>query len=70
MLGFTINHCPDNTMDRYKARLVARDFTQTYGVDYVETISLMARLNSIRVLFSLAVNHEWLMFQLEVKNAF
>jgi len=29
----------------------------------------VARLNSIRILFSLAVNHQWLIFQLDMKNA-
>ena len=30
----------------------------------------MARLNSVRVLISLAVFHDWPLFQLDVKNAF
>ena len=45
---FTVKHKADGFVERYKARLVARDFTQTYGVDYVETFSPVARLNSIR----------------------
>ena len=65
----TIKYHLNGTVDRYKARLVTRGFTQTYGVDYLE-ISPVARLNSICVLFSLAVNHYWSMFQLDVKNAF
>jgi len=55
-------------VDRYKARLVAKKYTQTYGVDYFETFSPVARLNSIRILFSVAVNMEWPLFQLDVKN--
>ena len=61
---------PDGIVDRYKPRLVARGFTLTYGVDYLETFSPVARLNSIYVLFSLAVNQHWQMFSLDVKNAF
>jgi len=57
-------------VDRYKARLVAKGYTQTYGVDYFETFSPVARLNSIRILFSVAVNMEWPLFQLDVKNVF
>jgi len=57
-------------VDRYKACLLAQGFTQIYGVDYLWTFSLMARLSFIRVLFSLAFSHQWLMFQLNVKNAF
>ena len=57
-------------MDRCNARLVAQSFTQTYGVDYLETFSFVARLNSICVLFSLSVNHQWPIFQLDMKNTF
>ena len=31
---FTMKHRPDGTVDKYKARLVHRGFTQTYDVDY------------------------------------
>ena len=61
---------PDGSVDRYKARLVAKRYTQTYGMDYFETFLPVARLNSIRILFFVAVNMEWPLFQLDVKNAF
>ena len=35
------------SLGRYKARLVARGFTQEYSVDYFETYALIARLTSI-----------------------
>ena len=44
---FIVKHKADGFVERYKACLVAQDFTQTYGVDYVETFFLVARLNSI-----------------------
>ena len=69
-LVFTIKHHPNNAVNKYKARLVARGLTQTCDVDYLETSSLVACLNSIRVLFSLAVNYQWSMFQLDVKIVF
>ena len=53
---FTVKHKADGSVERYKVRLVARDFTQTYGVDYAETFSPVARLNSIWILLSLAIN--------------
>ena len=47
-----------------------KDFTQTYGIDYQETFDPVAKINSIRVLLSLAKNSNWLLHQLDVKNAF
>ena len=40
----------DGTLDHYKARLVARGFTQEYGIDYEETFSPVARHSSIMTL--------------------
>ncbi|XP_031271280.1 pentatricopeptide repeat-containing protein At1g62670, mitochondrial-like [Pistacia vera] len=42
----------DGTVERYKARLAAKGFMQTYGVDYEVTFAPMAKLNNIRVLVS------------------
>ena len=58
------------TLDRHEARLVAKWFTQTYGVDYFETFSLLAKLNIVRFLFLVSVNKDWPQYQLDVKNAF
>ena len=59
---FALKYQPDSSVDRYKARLVAKGYTQTYGIDYFETFSPVARMNSIRILFSIVVNLSWLLF--------
>nr|GEW06654.1 putative ribonuclease H-like domain-containing protein [Tanacetum cinerariifolium] len=58
------------TWDKYKARLVAKGYTQTYGIDYSETFSPVAKIDTIRVLFSIAANQDWPLYQFDVKNAF
>ncbi|KAL8114745.1 hypothetical protein AgCh_021564 [Apium graveolens] len=57
-------------IERYKARLIAKGYTQTYGIDYQETFAPVAKMASIRVLISCATNLEWELQQLDVKNAF
>ena len=56
---FTVKYKVDGSVDRYKARLVAKGFTQTYGVDYLETFTPVAKLNTGRIILSLAPNLDW-----------
>ena len=53
---YSLKYNPDGSIARYKARLVARGFSQAYGLDYHETFLPVARLSCIWVFFSIALD--------------
>ncbi|KAJ9685389.1 hypothetical protein PVL29_017428 [Vitis rotundifolia] len=55
---FAVKVNPNGFVARLKAKLVARGYAQTYRVDYFDTFSPIAKLNS------------WMIHQLDIKNAF
>ena len=60
----------DGDVERYKARLVAKGYTQRQGIDYEEVYTPVARMETIRLLISLAAQMKWKIHQLDVKSAF
>jgi hypothetical protein len=61
---------PDSTIEKYKACLVAKGYTQKEGKDFFDTYSPVTRLTTIRVLLSLAASHGILVHQMDVKTVF
>ena len=53
-----------------KARLVAQGYSQMEGVDYDETIALVAHMESIRILLVLACHLKFKLYQMDVKTTF
>ena len=67
---FMVKCRADRSIERYKVRFVAKGYKQTYGINYQETFAPIAKINTVQVLLALAVNLEWPLQQLDVKNAF
>jgi hypothetical protein len=65
-----IKQNPDRKIEKYMARLVARGYNQTYGIDYGEIFAPVAKMNTVRILISYAANFGWSLHQLDVNNAF
>jgi hypothetical protein len=56
---FKVKRHVDGSIERYKARLVARGFKQRQGLNYEDTFSLVVKPTTIRLLLSLAVSRGW-----------
>ena len=56
-MGLRTKYASNGSVERLKVRLVAKVFFQVEGIDYNETFALVAKMNSIRLVLSLAVLH-------------
>ena len=56
---YKVKHAAYGSMEKYKARFVARGFSQVEGVDYDETLASVARYTSIKPLISIATEMGW-----------
>jgi len=67
---YAIKVGPNGKVDRLKAQLVAKGYTQIYGLDYNDTFSLVAKMTIVRLFLTMTAICHWLIHQLDIKNAF
>ena len=67
---YKIKHAMDGSIEKFKARFVARGFSQIEGIDYDEIFAPIARYTSIWSLISSAAEMGWKIHQMDVKTTF
>ena len=67
---YKIKHAVDDSIKKYKARFVARGFSQKEGEDYDETFAPVAKYTSIRSIIAIASAMGWKLHQMDIKTAF
>jgi hypothetical protein len=68
--AFKAKHDANGNITRFKARLVARGFSQAYGIDYFDTFAPVAKLTTYRVIFGLAAMEQWEIHGMDVITAY
>jgi hypothetical protein len=67
---FKIKHGVDGEIKCYKARIMAKGFTQTFGVNYDETFAPDAKFESIRCILALTIIEDMEIHQMDIKITF
>ena len=67
---YKIKHATDGSIEKHKARFVARGFSQKEGIDYKETFAPVARYTSIRSILALDAVMSWNIHLMDIKTTF
>ncbi|KAL5834535.1 hypothetical protein ACOSQ4_014032 [Xanthoceras sorbifolium] len=67
---FRIKYRADGTVERYKARVVAKGFHQTPDLDFKETFSPVVKSSTIRIVLALTFFFCWDIQHININSAF
>ena len=67
---FDVKRLISSAIDKFKARLVARGFSQKFGVDFQETFAPTVRHDTLRVFMAAVCKKDLELHQVDVNNAF
>lgn len=67
---FAIKTDANNNIQKYKARLVARGFTQQRGLDFHRTFAPVMQPDLLRSLLAISAKEDWEIQQIDIKTAF
>ena len=67
---YKVKYAANGSIEKHKARFVARGFSQVEGIDYDETFAPVARYTSIRTVMAIVADMVWKIHQMDVKTAF
>jgi hypothetical protein len=67
---YRTKYASNGSVERHKAQSVSKGFSQVEGIYYNETFSLVAKMNLILLVLSLAASHKWEFHQMDFKYSF
>lgn len=67
---FKTKYQANGEVQKLKARIVAKGYTQQLGIDEEDVYQLVAHMETVRFLFALASQKGWSLFHLDIKSAF
>ena len=68
--GSIVNFTSEGVVERHKAHLVVKGFSQQEGIDYTETFDPISKMNYVLLIISHVVSFGWKIYQMDVKSDF
>lgn len=67
---YEMKHKSYGTIQRYKARIIAKGYNQVDRLDFFDTFSLVSKVTLVRTLFASSSINYWNLHQMDISNEF